>query len=137
MSPRTVERWLLTGCPGGRAGRYDLRAMSRWLAAFRMQRHLASAPASETDADAGGSPALEAKRRIEVELRALDLAERQRQLVHVDTIRRCVEEHAGIIRLAGEQLGRSHGGDAQDVLLAALDDSLVAVRRILDDLADE
>jgi hypothetical protein len=82
-----------------------------------------------TTGDGDSSPALEAKRRIEVELRMLDLEERRENLISRETVEACLAEWSSVMRTAYEQLGRSFGADAQDVMEQAVNDAMVAAEK--------
>jgi hypothetical protein len=74
-------------------------------------------------ADAPASPALERYREARADLAALELAERQRDLLPRQTVHEVFGRIASRLRDAGEQLGREHGSEAHEVLTEALDDS--------------
>lgn len=112
----TVNRWRQIGCPG-RPGRWDLSKIAQW--------RLTDEPAE------GESPSLERKRAAEATLRELDVAERQHLLLSREKVRENLAGVAAIMKAAGEQLGRSFGPNAQDLLDQAWDDA-VAVWRHMD-----
>lgn len=74
-------------------------------------------------ADAPASPALERYREARADLAALELAERQRDLLPRQTVHEVFGRIASRLRDAGEQLGREHGSEAHEVLSEALDDA--------------
>lgn len=128
MSPRTVERWFTSGCPG-RPSRYDLRKIARWLAALRMKKLIGD----QSSEGGESSPALEAKRRIEVELRQLDLEERRGSLVSREGVEKCLAEWASVMRTAYEQVGRLFGPEAQDLVEQAVSDATSAAMKFMPD----
>lgn len=70
----------------------------------------------------GDSDALEAYRRVKTEQEELKLAEMKKTLVPQQTMHEELGRLAGILRGAGEQLGKAFGRDAQLILEEALDD---------------
>lgn len=80
------------------------------------------------DADGIASPALERKREVECQLKLLDLAERESELVPRSRMRHLVFGMAVILRRAGDLLVRKYGNEAGEIL----QESLGEIKRLTD-----
>lgn len=74
------------------------------------------------DAEAVASPALERKREVECQLKLLELATREGELVPRSQMRNLLMGMAAVLRRTGELLVRKFGNDAGEVLQEGIDD---------------
>lgn len=139
-SERQVKRYLAAGMPRknitARKWEYDLPSIHQWIVAQeleiqgkehaneieRLKRKL-----EETDED----PEAEATKRINRQLKELDLAERQGKLVPIEDLRNSLSVLAGVLRSASNVLRRKVGNDAYKILKSAIDSFEVELQRRL------
>ena len=72
----------------------------------------------------GNSPGLERYREAKADMAEMERDERNHSLISRDELREGWTLIAGVLRRAGESLGRQHGEDAQAIMDDALDDAL-------------
>lgn len=119
VNRNTVAKWGSRNCPRNTDGTYCLSAVFAWRLDDLSASGEASELAAEQDAD---SPSLERYRAARADLAEHELAVRRGELIPRDEMMEVLRYCARVLRTAGEQLQKSFGRDAQELLNGALDE---------------
>ena len=113
---------------------FDLAAFFRWFFAFLAEnaRKLAIVPGDDP-MSGPSTPALERWRIAKAILAELTVDQRKENLLARAKVHEGLARFAGILRAAGEALGRQYGSDAQAVLDEALDDCQRVIGELVGD----
>lgn len=124
VGERTCHTWLTEGAPGEK-GRYSVSAFVEWARENKWS-------AADVDPLLGGpdSPALERFRAARANLAELELQERQRTFIPIDELLPTLLDGAGVIRQAGEALGREYGAEAQRVINDAVSEFVAGLDQL-------
>lgn len=125
-SDTTIFKWLDRGCPGKRAspgqndGRFDLKEMLAWCLRNVWEERRGKRPNLLDDEEmlygGGDSPNLEEFRKWRAKIAQKQYEEKCEQVIDRQTVHDCLTSIAGILRQFGEQLQRTFGNEASDML---------------------
>ena len=100
--PALIHKWWMQGCPKGRRGRYDIFKISEWLA----DRKTGGESTPEADIQARLKLAQLKRAEADAELRALEAAERNAELMPVTEVEQGNVDRGRALRLSANRLVR-------------------------------
>mgnify|MGYP007071663192 CR=1 FL=1 len=130
----TVKDWSTGGMPGT-PGNYDLGEIIRWREAW-WERRLRDATSIDPELSGGDSPALEKYREQRAELARLDVLERKKTLVRIETLNKALNRLVGLMRGLGEWM-KIHSATAHAKLNETLDECERVISEEFSPVSDE